>query len=59
LQVQEEFRFVTAKPSRVGIAASSLFDPAESADPQQACSVQVLALIGTLMDFQLQPTSAM
>jgi hypothetical protein len=50
---------MTSSLSRAGIAASSLFDPAEPAAPQQARFVQVLARIGTLIKFQLQPTGAM
>jgi hypothetical protein len=50
---------MTSNLSRVSIAASSLFDPTESAAPQQARFVQVLARIGTLINFQLQPASAM
>jgi len=41
LQVQEEFRFMTAKPSRVGIAASSLFNPSELAAPNKLASFGV------------------
>ena len=50
---------MSSKLSRVSISASGLFDPTVSGTPQPAPFVQVLARIGTLIDLQTQPASAM